>query len=525
MYFAISVLFLGLGVFGIYFFLKFLDHQVVLSAQKEAVEILQESKELADELLEEEKNRFVDIEAQMRAKHESDFVKSEEKTEELEDRYSQKQSKFDQSFHQLKIKYEEATQFLNKNEKQLDRLEKIQTSHQDHLKTLNLKMRESCLEKLGLRQEDVQTQIAQQIIEEESLISQKYIEENEKSTKEHSELLAKRILALIIDRFARPYCPERGLGSIGFPNAQSRKNFSHLKEENVRAVQEYCGCDIVIMEDQDQIGIAGYDPVRRELTRRVLDKVLYENKKTTPEVIQKTAQYELKNLFKSIESDGNLLAKELNLQNLHPEIRQMMGALRYRYSFTQNQYFHCGEVGWLAGLLASELNISISKARRCGMLHDIGKSMDHALDGGHAVIGANFIESRGELPDIVHAVRAHHYDISPDSDLAYLVIAADAISGARPGARRSTIESYNQKVTALQDIARSYKGVTDCIVLNGGRECRVHVDERRVSDFDALDLSKKIAKQIEEECSYPGQIKVVVVRATLVSENTRKEYA
>jgi len=193
----------------------------------------------------------------------------------------------------------------------------------------------------------------------------------------------------------------------------------------------------------------------------------------------------------------------------------MTSALRYRYSFAQNQHFHCEEVGWLCGLLDSELRESgegVLKARRAGMLHDIGKVMDHSQDGGHAVIGADFIKKHGEQADIVYAVRAHHYDVSPEHQLDFLVIAADALSGARPGARRSTEDSYNQKVLALEKIGRSFRGVQDTYIMNAGREIRVIVDSTQVNDRQALDLSKKIAEKIEEECSYPGWIKVTVVR-------------
>jgi ribonuclease Y len=178
-------------------------------------------------------------------------------------------------------------------------------------------------------------------------------------------------------------------------------------------------------------------------------------------------------------------------------------------------------VGWLCGLLASELNLSIKQARRAGMLHDIGKSMDHAMDGGHAVIGADFIKSRNESPDVVHAVRAHHFDEAPSTDLAYLVIAADAISGARPGARRNTIESYNQKVSELEAIAKSFNGVDDCYVLSGGREVRIIANGKTLSDSKALDLSRNVAQRIEAEVTYPGQIKVVVVRSTHSQETTK----
>ena len=218
-------------------------------------------------------------------------------------------------------------------------------------------------------------------------------------------------------------------------------------------------------------------------------------------------------LLKQIKKDGKRLFKDLKLKDVHPQIIHMMGALRYRYSFAQNQYFHCSEVGFLCGLLATELNLPLEEARRIGVLHDIGKAMDHSIDGGHAVIGANFIEEHGESKDVVHAVRAHHYDEEPQTDLAFLVIAADALSGARPGARRST-DSHMQKMGQLLEIGNSFEQVEDTFIMGAGREVRVWVDSQKVSDRDILNLSKQITQKIEEECNYPGLIKVTVVRQT-----------
>ena len=351
----------------------------------------------------------------------------------------------------------------------------------------------------------------------------KYYEYMEEDVKLNLDTYAKKYLDIAYDRFARPYCPERGISGVFFPDPQSRKSFADPKV--IKAIEDSCGCDIIIEEQNEMIGVAGYDPVRRELTRRTLERLLREKKMLTPESVTRIAEQQKKELFNQIRNDGDQIARELRLDNLHPEIRKMMGSLRFRYSFTQNQYFHCGEVGWLCGLLASELGESTTKARRSGLLHDIGKSMDHNMDGGHAMIGADFIEKRGEAADIVHNVRAHHYDVQPSTELAFLVIAADAISGARPGARRSTIESYNQKVTELQDIAHSFEGVLDCLVLSGGRECRVLVNGKKINDLEALEISKKIAHRIEEECNYPGQIKVVVVRETVINETTQSRPA
>jgi ribonuclease Y len=383
------------------------------------------------------------------------------------------------------------------------------------------KIIEELSQKLNSSKENFKKDIIHQMVSEFEIYYQKNATQLVNEVTATSEQRAKRILAIAIDRFARPFCPERGLGIVEFPDDNSRKNLLDKNGNNLKIVQEIGGCDLILEENEQSISIAGFDPVRRELTRRLLEKLMKERKHLAPDLIRRKGEDAKRELFRQIKNDGDLLAKELGLHNLNAEIRRMMGSLRYRYSFTQNQYFHCGEVGWLCGLLAAELNVPIKIARRSGMLHDIGKSMDHAMDGGHAVIGADFIKDRGESAEIVHAVRAHHFDEAPATDLAYLVIAADAISGARPGARRSTIESYTQKVTELEGIAKSFDGVNDCYVLSGGREVRIIADGRAINDTKALELSKNIAQKIENEVAYPGQIKVVVVRATQSNETTR----
>jgi ribonucrease Y len=377
------------------------------------------------------------------------------------------------------------------------------------------------MDRFSFKSEDIKKEIQEQLENETKRRAEKYLQEVDEDLKDNAESQAKHILDVALDRFVRPYCAERGIGSVHLPDENTRKIFADPKIN--QTIQKACGCDIIVEEGQEQIGVAGFDPVRRELTRRVLEKLIKNRRDLNPAGIERVAEQTRKDLFRQIQQDGEAIARELKVPDLHSEIKQMMGSLRYRYSFTQNQYFHCGEVGWLAGLLASELKANVKKARRSGLLHDIGKSMDHAMDGGHAMIGADFIEKRGEQVDVVHNVRAHHYDVTPNSDEAFLVIAADAMSGARPGARRSTIESYNQKVTEIQDISMSFEGVTDCYVLNGGRECRVMVNSRKVNDVMALEYSKKIAERIENECSYPGQIKVVVVRETSIAESTSQK--
>lgn len=288
-------------------------------------------------------------------------------------------------------------------------------------------------------------------------------------------------------------------------------------KSNLELIEKLCGIDIIYNDRVKSLSVSGFDPVRRELGRATIERLTNE-RFISEDSIKKCMEQAKKKLFKQIQLDGDKVVKELNIKDMSPEIRNMMGALKYRYSFTQNQYFHCAEVGHLCGLLASEFNENLLDARRAGLLHDIGKAMDHSLDGGHAVIGADFIDKHGEQEHIVHAVRAHHFDETPSTNLAYLVIAADAISGARPGARRSTTSTYMQKMDQLQEIGNSFEGVIDTFILSAGREVRITVDNNKIDDHKALELSKAIAKKIETDCNYPGSIKVTVVRESQAVE-------
>lgn len=504
---------------------KFLRARTLRLAREEAQDIIDEAKEAVELRNLEEKERIQEIEMELWTKVEPEMLKAEGRIEDLQEVANEKKAKADAIVQEEKKKLQEREADVKTQEQALRGLEAELTKLKDTQKNLNQELVTKLTERLGTSAEEFKTQLKNQMEEETRRRAARIAQETEADAKEHAEQEAKRVLSLVIDRFARPYCAERGIGAVNFPDAHIRKLFCDPAGNNIKAVQDACGCDIIVEEGMDMVGVAGFDPVRRELTRRTLERIFKEKKNINPDFIKKIAENQKKELFKNIKHDGDSLAKELKLEGLNAEIRQMMGSLRYRYSFTQNQYFHCGEVGWLAGLMAAELGVDIKKARRVGMLHDIGKSMDHTVEGGHAVIGAEFIAARGEAPDVVHAVKAHHFDEQPSTDHAFLVIAADAVSGARPGARRSTIESYNQKVSELQDIARSFPGVTDCFVLSGGRECRVMVNGKKVDDTQAMDLSRKIAARIEEECNYPGSIKVVVVREVLVTEQTRKELA
>ncbi len=511
---------LSLLVGGALGFLSFRSYRnrLLARAHEEAQEILENTQDDLDLLRIEQQEIKQEIELELWTRVEAELLKAEEKVEDLQILADDKKKKLDDKYSQLKNLMIQQENTLKDKEKLI--LAEQQKWNQKKAVALDLKKQfsEKIIERFSYKPEDIKKEIQEQLENETKRRAEKHLLELEEDLKDNAETQAKHILDVALDRFVRPYCAERGIGSVHLPDPGARKIFADPRIN--QTIQKACGCDIIIEDGQETIGVAGFDPVRRELTRRVLEKLIKNKRDLNPAGIERVAEQTRKELFKQIQQDGDTLARELKVPELHSEIKQMMGSLRYRYSFTQNQYFHCGEVGWLAGLLASELKANVKQARRSGLLHDIGKSMDHAMDGGHAMIGADFIEKRGEKVEIVHNVRAHHYDVTPNSDEAFLVIAADAISGARPGARRSTIETYNQKVSEIQDISMSFEGVTDCYVLNGGRECRVTVNSRKVNDVLALEYSKKIAERIEDECSYPGQIKVVVVRETSVAEST-----
>lgn len=510
-------LLLGLLFYGIFYASK------IRIAQTEAEEMIDSARDAFDLQEIEHKERLQEIELETWGKEEKYLLELEEKIEDLEALATEKKQKLDQKYSQERQKTVQFENQIKEGENKIQNLETELNKKRQSLGNRTQNLSQKLSEKIQISIAQAELELIEEIVKDCQSRHQSFLEHQEEEIKENSETIAKTLLSNALMRFARPYSAERGIAAVYFENPDQRKFLVDAQKENIKALNEITGCEIIIDDQMEMIGVAGFDPVRRELSRRLLEKCLRERKPLSHETIRKYAENQKKELLNQIKRDGDNLAKELKLDNVHPEIRQMMGSLRFRYSFTQNQYFHCGEVGWLAGLLASELgSVNLKKARRAGMLHDLGKAMDHEVEGGHAVIGADFIQARNEAPDIVHAVKSHHYDEQPSSDLAFLVIAADAISGARPGARRSTVESYNQKVTELEAIARGFEGVTDCFILSGGREVRVLVNGRKIDDIKALKLSHDMARKIEAECNYPGQIKVVIVREIYSVESTRQ---
>lgn len=509
-FFVISII-IGIGMTAISIRLR--DKAQIRFAQEEAAELLENAKGLAADAMADAKERVEDYEDQLKQQNHKEISQLEARVEQQEASYRKKRSEADRGYNveQKEIQKQQAS--LNERSKKVEAREQQYREKKDKYQGVRKQLIQELQRIANLNPEEIKAELTAAKENELQIDAKKKAHFYEEETKAQAETIAKHILNTVFNRFPRQSSLERGVGTVEAENEEQKNRLLGKDGINLTTLAQLCELEINFGEN-NVVQVVGFDPVRRELATRTLEKIVKEQR-PNPDTIKKLFEKTKAEVFKKIEGDGKRIAQELGMQDLHPEIKNMLGSLRYRYSFAQNQFHHVGEVGWLCGLIAAELGgVEVRSARRSGLLHDVGKAMDHAIEGGHAVIGADFIKARGEKDHIVHAVRAHHYEEQPATDLAFLVIAADAISGARPGARRSTVTSYNQKIEALSTIADGFNGVLRTMIFNAGREVRVVVDSRKVNDVQSLKLCRDIADKIEAECSYPGQIKVMVVRET-----------
>lgn len=489
-------------------------------AEEEAADLVESARKDAEAQMEELKLQMEEVADAAYEKFEKETRKHVQRNDQFEETLDERELKFRETAATRDQLLNRRFQTLQVRGQKVSQFEQRVNALRERMASLRDKLLEEARKRSNATEEELRQQIQRDLEQSIRNHATRVAQEIEQEAQLNSERDAKKIIHQVLNRFARPYCPERGIGNVSFDSPEHKARTFGPEGQWIRKVEQLCGIDVVYNETYQSATVMGFDPVRRELGRMVLEACA-RDKNLNEQRITNIHDRCKKELFKKILVDGNRVANELRIPDLHEDVRNMLGALRYRYSFSQNQHFHVAEVGWLCGLLSSELGLNVHDGRRAGLLHDIGKAMDHSREGGHAVIGAEFIESHGEKPEVVHAVRAHHYDETPSTDLAFLTIAADALSGARPGARRSTMDSYTQKMNDLEKIGSSFPGVTSTYVLSAGREVRVTVDGNRVDDQKALLLSKQIAEKIEEELSYPGQIKVTVVRETQAVEFAR----
>jgi ribonuclease Y len=328
---------------------------------------------------------------------------------------------------------------------------------------------------------------------------------------------AKDIIALAISRYAGDYVAEKTVSVVPLPNEEMKGRIIGREGRNIRAIEAATGIDIIIDDTPEAVILSGFNPVRREIARQSLERLITDGR-IHPARIEEIVEKVSEELEVTMREAGEQATFDVGAHGVNLELIKLLGRLKYRTSYGQNVLQHSLEVAFLCGVMAAELGIDVKRAKRAGLLHDIGKAVDHEVEGSHASIGADLAKKYGESSVIVHAIAAHHEDIAPDGVLDVLVQSADALSGARPGARKEMLESYVKRLEDLEKIANSFKGVEKSYAIQAGREVRIIVNSGVVSDAEAMIVSKDIVKKIEQELTYPGQIRVTVIRETRAVE-------
>jgi ribonuclease Y len=365
----------------------------------------------------------------------------------------------------------------------------------------------------GVTRDEAKQMLIESIESEARMEAAKAVVKIENEMKMKADRKAKNILALAISRYAGDYVAERTVSVVPLPNDEMKGRIIGREGRNIRAIEAATGIDIIIDDTPEAVILSGFNPVRREVARLALERLIADGR-IHPARIEEMVVKVAEELEVSMREAGEQATFDVGAHGVHPELIKLLGRLKYRTSYGQNCLQHSLEVAFLCGVMASELGLNVKQAKRAGLLHDIGKAVDHEVEGSHASIGADIAKKYGEPAEVVHAIAAHHEDVPPEGVLDVLVQSADALSGARPGARKEMLESYVKRLEDLERIANSFKGVEKSYAIQAGREVRIMVDSGQISDAETMLLNKDIVKKIEEELTYPGQIRVTVIRET-----------
>lgn len=505
----VSVLFLALG-FGIGILLRYkVEREKLKSAEARAREIISEAEAQSRTMKKEaelEAKKFI---IDSRAAFEKECREKQKELATLEKRLISREENLERKFDLLESRENK----LKNNEQSLsDRRKNIEGLERKYQEAL-AEVRKT-LEKLaGMTAEDAKKRLMESLIEDAKHEAAKKMKEIEDEAQEKATKKAQYIISCAIERMSSEYVSERSISVVHLPNDEMKGRIIGREGRNIRALESATGVDIVIDDTPEAVVISCFDPVRREVARRTLENLIQDGR-IHPTRIEDMVEKMTKEVEQVIKETGEQAMYELGLSNIHPELLKLLGSLKFRFSFAQNVFQHSMEAAYIAGMIAAELNLDEKKARRAGLLHDIGKAVSHKVEGSHALVGMEYAKKFREDPEICHSIGAHHEDIPQETALDCIIDAADALSGARPGARREVLETYVKRLEDLERISRSFKGVEKAYAVQAGREIRVMVDNADISDAEAYVLSKDIAKKIEEEMTYPGQIKVTVIRET-----------
>ena len=419
-----------------------------------------------------------------------------------ERRVSQKEESLDKKMENLESKENAVENKMRKAEERLKEAESVKKSQIDMLERISSFTVDQAKEYLLKLLED-------DLVHEKAIKVMEY----EQQTKEECDKLAREIISVAIQRCAADHVSEAAISVVPLPNDEMKGRIIGREGRNIRAIEQLTGVDLIIDDTPEAITLSCHDPVKREVARLSLEKLIQDGR-IHPTRIEETVEKARREVETKIKQDGERAVIETGVHHLHPELMKLLGRMRYRTSYGQNVLEHSIEVAKLAGSMAAELGLDPTLARRAGLLHDIGKSLTHEIEGSHVAIGVELAKKYKESPEVIHAIEAHHGDVEAKTVVACLVQAADAVSAARPGARRENLENYIKRLEKLEAIATSFEGVEKSYAIQAGREIRIILKPEVISDDQMVIVARDIAKKIEEEMDYPGQIKVNVVRET-----------
>ncbi|MEW5774068.1 MAG: ribonuclease Y [Thermodesulfobacteriota bacterium] len=476
------------------------------------------AKELAERILDEARKDAAAAkkEFMLQAKDEV-FSQKKEIESELKDRereLKKREAKAQEKEERLEGKLEKVTQKdseLVTLEKRLTKQERQLADEEERLKEVMGEQERKLQEISGLTAEEAKKRLLGDIESQSRHEAARMIRQIEMEAKENADRKAKEILATAIQRYSGDYVAEQTVSAVTLPSEDMKGRIIGREGRNIRALEAATGVDLIIDDTPETVVLSAFSPLRREVAKMALERLISDGR---------IHPARIEDIVKKVEAEMDVKLREIGEQStfdvgvhgIHPDLVRLLGQLQYRTSFSQNVLVHSIEVASLCGIMAAELGLDPKKAKRAGLLHDIGKAVDHEVEGPHALIGADLAKKYSESKEIIHAIAAHHEDVPPGSVLAVLVQAADSLSGARPGARKELLENYVKRLEELEGIATNFEGVSKAYAIQAGREIRVMVDSDRVDDDSTHMLCKDIAKQIEENLTYPGQIRVTVIR-------------
>lgn len=369
----------------------------------------------------------------------------------------------------------------------------------------------------GISREEARKRLMEEMFEEARYDSARRIRLMEEQVKAEADREAKKMIALAIARLAGDFVTERTVSVVSLPNDEMKGRIIGREGRNIRALEAATGIDLIVDDTPESVIISGHNPIRREIARLSLETLISDGR-IHPGRIEEVVRRSERDIDEIIKEAGQKAVFDVGVHGIHPELVKLLGRLKFRYSYAQNVLLHSIEMAFICGSMAAELGLNEKQARRAALLHDIGKAVDHEVEGSHAIIGGELARKYGESPKIVNAIAAHHEEVRAETILAPLVDAADALSGARPGARREMLETYVRRLEELERISNSFKGVEKSYAVQAGRELRIIVQAVQVSDDEAASMARAVAKKVENEMAYPGQIKVTVIRETRAVE-------